>query len=224
VRLLRQAGLTLVELLVAVAVFSVLAAIAYQGLVSVANASAALGQEGERFARLQFAISLLERDLRQALPRPVRDQLGDPVPAMAGSNLQLRLTRAGWNNPIGQQRADLERIQLQLEDDALIRLSWSVLDRSRGSRPSRQTLLEGVGDLRFRFLDQSLEWQNEWPPVRGLEDAGDEPWPLAVSIRLDSEHYGSIERLFSLVAMPRPTLRPGATATGDEAAESADGT
>lgn len=217
-----QSGLTLVELLVAVAVFSVLSAIAYQGLISVANTNADLRQEGDEFARLQFAISLIERDLRQALPRPVRDQLGDPLPAMAGGSLQLELTRAGWSNPLGQQRSELERVRLQLDDDTLVRIKWSVLDRSQGSRPVRQVLLEGVRDLRFRFLDRNLEWQNEWPPATSLADEDREPWPLAVSVRLNSERYGDVERLFALVAAPRPVLRPTAAA-GNQPGEAVDG-
>ena len=217
-----QAGLTLVELLVAVAIFSVLSAIAYQGLISVANTNAALRQEGDELARLQFAISLLERDLRQAVPRPVRDQLGDPLPAMAGGSLLLELTRAGWSNPIGQQRSELERIRLQFDDDTLVRISWSVLDRSQGSRPVRQVLLEGISNLRFRFLDKNLDWQNDWPPARSLDDESSEPWPLAVNISLDTERYGEVERLFALVATPRPVLRPAFT-TGDQPEEVADG-
>jgi len=211
----RQAGLTLVELLVAVAIFSVLAAIAYQGLSSVANTSAQLREEGERFARLQFAVSLLERDLRQALPRPIRDQLGDPLPAMAGSNLRVNVTRAGWSNPLARPRSNLERVRWQLDGKTLVRLSWSVLDRSQASRPIRQPLVDGVSDLRFRFLDKDLEWHNEWPPARRLETDKGEPWPVAVNVRLDSERYGLVERLFALVAAPRPILRPG----GDDATQ-----
>ena len=141
---------------------------------------------------------------------------------MTGGSLLLEMTRAGWTNPMGQQRSELERVRLQFDDDTLVRIKWSVLDRSQGSRPLRQVLLEGVRDLRFRFLDKNLEWQNVWPPARSLADENSEPLPLAVSVRLNSERYGDVERLFALVALPRPVLRPTST-VGDQPGEAVDG-
>ena len=69
----RSEGFTLLELMVAVAVLAVMGAIAYQGLASMARAAGATQEASDRYGSLTFAMSMLERDLRGAIPRGVRD-------------------------------------------------------------------------------------------------------------------------------------------------------
>jgi len=59
----RQAGLTLIELLVAVAIFSLLAALAYGGLINVLATRTAVDVESQRLAKLQRAFLRIGRDL-----------------------------------------------------------------------------------------------------------------------------------------------------------------
>ena len=59
----RQAGLTLIELLVAVAIFSLLAALAYGGLINVLATRTAVDVESQRLANFQRAFLGIGRDL-----------------------------------------------------------------------------------------------------------------------------------------------------------------
>ena len=95
----RACGFSLVELLVAVAVFATMAALAYGGLDSVVRTRAELGRQQEQFEAIMRSIALLERDLRQAVPRPVRGNYGEPLPAFAGAPDRLEITRLGFANP-----------------------------------------------------------------------------------------------------------------------------
>ena len=85
-------GFTLVEMLVAVAIFALASALAYGGLSALTRARSQLEQQNERLGRLQFAIGLIERDLRSAAPRAVRDNYGAPLPALSGTR---PMTEAG---------------------------------------------------------------------------------------------------------------------------------
>jgi len=66
----RTHGFSLLEVLVATAIFAVVAALAWGGLDAVARQRRALDDEARQWQQLQRAITRVERDLRQALPLP----------------------------------------------------------------------------------------------------------------------------------------------------------
>ena len=119
--LARRHGFTLVELLVAVAVFAAVAAIAYGGLSQIAQTRGALAQEQDRFAALNRAMNNVVRDLRQAVARPVRGNYGETVPALRGSSDSLELSRLGFANPLAEPRSHIERVIYALTDNKLRR-------------------------------------------------------------------------------------------------------
>jgi len=196
----RQAGFTLLELLVALSIFALLAAMAYGGLNTVLKTRRATDVQAERLTRLQQTFFWLERDIVQAIDRPVRDEFGDPQPAMIGvtlGDLRLQLTRNGWRNPIGRPRSDLQRVAWGLQDDRLMRYYWSVLDRAQDSKPLATEMLDGVDRLELRFLDQAGKWGEVWPAVnRGVTSS--DPLPRAVEVTLETEREGRITRLFEV--------------------------
>mgnify|MGYP003462655442 CR=1 FL=1 len=75
-------GFALFELLVAMAIFSVLAALAYGGLSSVARTRGELEASGARLKALQLGVAQIGRQLRQAAVRPVRGSYGESLPAL----------------------------------------------------------------------------------------------------------------------------------------------
>ena len=195
----RQQGFTLLELVAAVAVFAIMGTMAYGGLVSMARNQQILSEEMDRFRALNQAVGLLERDIRGAVPRPVRDALGDPEAPLLGRTGLLTLTRAGWPNPTAADRSQLQRVSWDWDGDTLARVSWPVLDRSQSTRPLRQVLLTGVDAMNVQFLaGPGQQWTNAWPPAgAGPLQA---PWPRAVRVRLEGDDFGLVERVFALAA------------------------
>jgi len=205
----RSAGFTLLEVLVALLAFGIMSGIAYQGLISVSVTDETLDEEARALGRLQFAVGLIERDLRQSVPRGVRDGLGEALPALVGTRRSLSLTRAGWSNPTGQLRSELERVDYQFDGELLNRLSWTVLDRTQASTPTLLELLDGVERVDLAYLDEAGDWTPTWPPpTSGLTASGDErlrePWPRAITIVFETGRWGRIERSFNLIDAPRP--------------------
>lgn len=199
-------GFTLLELLVALAVFAIMATAAYSGLRSVLFTRAAVEQENRRLAAVQLAVFRLEQDIEQTLSRGIRDEYGEPQPALRGGELlseALILTRTGWDNPLGQPRANLQRVAYQLREGQLWRLHWNVLDRGGPMKPRELLLLDQVREFRVRFLDQSDAWRNDWPPpVSSAVDDSRPPdpntLPRAVEITLTLEDWGALTRLLPL--------------------------
>ncbi len=198
-------GFTLLELLVALAVFAIMATAAYSGLRNVLFTRAAVEEQNRRLAAVQLTVFRLEQDIQQAVPRGVRDEYGDSQPALRGGDLlddALILTRAGWDNPLGQSRATLQRVAYRLREGRLWRLHWDVLDRGGPVAPRETLLIDQVQEFRARFLDQEGEWRNDWPPPADVV-ADDNPPnsnlpPHAVEITLTLEDWGAITRLFPL--------------------------
>ena len=197
-RQVSQRGFTLLELLVALSIFALLAAMAYGGLNTVMRAQQITTQQVERLAQLQKTFFWLERDITQAVDRPVRGEFGDPQPAMVGLTLgerRLELTRNGWRNPVGRQRSNLQRVAWGLRDDKLVRLYWNVLDRAQDSKPLETEMLDDVEKLELRFLDNKQKWHDVWPALsRGVVASIN--LPRAVEVTVETGREGRIRRVF----------------------------
>ncbi|CDH47265.1 MAG: type II secretion system minor pseudopilin GspJ [Candidatus Competibacteraceae bacterium] len=195
-------GFTLLELLVALAVFSIMSIAAYSGLRNVLFTRAAVETQSQRLAAVQLAIYRLEQDIEQAVPRSIRDEYGDPQAALLGDELsddRLTLSRAGWDNPLGQPRANTQRVAYRLREGRLWRLYWPVLDRGGRIEPRETLLLEQVRAFKVRFLDRD-DWRNDWPPPANAEtdQKVPDPMPRALEISLTLEDWGEITRLLLL--------------------------
>jgi general secretion pathway protein J len=199
-------GLSLIELLVALAVFSVMAALAYGGLNSIARTRAELGRQGDAFRDLMRAVSTLDRDLREAVPRPVLGNVGQSVPALVGTAGGVEFTRVGFANPQAEARSNLERVVYELDDRALKRGRYAVLDRASSSTPELTTLRSAVTDLRLRYLDRSGRWLDAWPPAQASDP---NLLPRAVQWRLTTPDYGEIERVIELASAWPKTAAAG---------------
>jgi len=201
-RVRAAAGFTLLELLVALAIFGLLAVMSYSGLHSVLEQRSMTELEADRLGRLQKIYLIMQRDIEQVVPRPVRDEYGAELPPVAGAEV-LQLTRGGWRNPLGQARSTLQRVSYAFEDEQLIRYTWSVLDRAQDSQPVRQTLSEDFTQMEIRYLEKT-DWKTSWTGTANdtlataLPGATAVVLPRAIEITLEHKQYGKLVWLFRL--------------------------
>lgn len=201
-------GFTLIEVLVAVVIFALMSAAAYAAVDTLLRARENLHARANTLRQLQTTMGRIERDLRQAIDRGVREGYGDRADMLRGDAVALELTRAGLANPLGATRSRLERVQWALADQQLNRVSFAVLDRAIDSRPLITPMLDSVTRLEFRYLDGS-QWSGQWP--RANARAGIDPGlPRAISVVLTTREYGELRRVIELAgALPAETT--GAT-------------
>jgi general secretion pathway protein J len=196
----RPGGFTLLELLVAVAIFSVVAVTAYGGLAAVLDSEAALEEHSAALNELQLALQLMHRDLLQVTDRPARDAFGDVQPALMaapGTGRVIEFTRDGWPNPGDLRRSELARVAYALDRDRLVRATWLHVDRAPEAEALSAVLLEGVEDLQLRFLDREGNWGEIWPPLN-LPPGEEAGLPAALELVIDHERWGRIRRVFGL--------------------------
>lgn len=198
----RALGFTLIEVLVALAIFGVLSLLAYQALASSMTNADILEDRMDRLQDIQQAMRLLGRDIVQAAPRPVRDPLDDHLrPAFqvaAGGEFAFEVTHAGWPNPAGLKRSTLQRTAYRLQDGILSRLYWTVLDPTINAEPLVIDLLEEVDAITFRFYFGNGEWAEQWPPLGG--DGADAAFsrPRMVEVVLTLRDEGELTRYFEV--------------------------
>lgn len=191
---MRRAGFTLVEVLVALAIFAVLSAGAVgvmQAAVAARDSAAGRTAALAGFQRLRGA---LLADLNQAAPRATRDaagaaanfafQLTDPG---NGERPFLALTRRGWENPDGAPRASLQYVEYRLIAGRVERAARPVLDGAPLGPP--QVLITGVQGITVSALDGG-GWRPAWA------SANQEPLPRAVRIDLDLGAGGTAPQWF----------------------------
>jgi general secretion pathway protein J len=194
-------GFTLLELLVALAIFGLLAAMSYGGLQAVLEQQSYTEQAADRLSALQKMYLIMQRDIEQIVPRTVRDEYGDTQQPLVGGDA-LQLTRGGWRNPAGRQRSTLQRVGYAYDDEQLVRYTWSVLDRAQDSEPLQQPLIEDVENMQLRYLDGNDEWQEQWPDAVADIDADPADTlpalPKAVEVTIEHNTFGTLVWLFQL--------------------------
>ena len=201
------AGFTLIEVLLAMGITTFVALLAYSGLNASITAAESQQLQAQQIVDIQLPLTVLERDIRDAVARPIRDEYDDRVEALVGgafNDYLLVLTRRGWDNPRELSRGELQRVRYQLLDDVLWRESWSVLDRvSEEAGRQRTRLLQGVRAIEITFLDSASsgasrsplggEWLDEWDIPQRL--------PAAIKIQFDVEGFGEVARVISIPSL-----------------------
>ena len=181
-------GFTLVELLVAMTLATLVTMLAYGGLhVALRSWNAAeLRQQNMELRYLSQA--LLRRLLESPLPSGVRDDEGVQQAAFYGEERglifvahlpalddseQLYWVQLVQSKQLGEQGLSwqLELLYMPFEEET--KVNWRLLAQTLDEEGERQSLLEGEpGAWRFGYLERlaegELEWQTEWQQRPGL--------------------------------------------------------
>ncbi len=198
-------GFTLLEIMIAVAIFVVVGTMALSGYNELSRQSRRLDASMARVRAVQSTMQRMSQDFMTLEPRPVREPLGDGMqPALradARTDQLAELTHSGWSNPAGVPRPTLQRVAYRMQDKTLHRDYWTMLDRTLTSQPVSAVMLDKVRSIKLRFMDNTRNWQDQWPPLTNV--VGGVPTnssdalslrPLAVEITLDLEDWGTVTR------------------------------
>jgi general secretion pathway protein J len=203
-------GFTLIEILVAVAIFGLLSVGAYTVLDAGMRSRQQTESRLSKLEALQRTMQFIEKDLRMLSLRQVRDEFGDKIPLLRGQSEQsgqesyLEFTRSDWRNPAGLPRSNLQHLSYKFEKGSLTRLHTIFLDQASNSPKVVQTLLEDLQAFNLTFLDQQQQWQNSWS-MFGSIDEDQLTLPTAVRVRLEMEPFGLIERIILIADIAQQT-------------------
>jgi general secretion pathway protein J len=188
-----ELGFTLVELLVSLLIFGMLAAAGVALLSFSVRAQEVAEGRLDDLAALRRAGALLAGDLAQAAPRAFRDEAGAVRPAFdggtgEGGGAALAFVRRGWENVDDSPRPSLQKVEYRLVGGRLERRSYPLVD---GAAPQADAaILDGVRRLRLRYRDKQGAWRDRWDPTRITE------LPRAVELVMDVDGAGTTRQLF----------------------------
>ncbi len=200
---MRQRGFTLLELIVAMLVFSLFAVMAYGGLRSVLDSRLATETHLSRLSDLQMAVGLFRRDLAELIPYWQVDEEGKLTQALQYRRGQLDFIRGGYPNPQQLPRSNLLQLSYRLAGDELVRFSkspvYSDQKQEKAPPPTKTIVLSGLSLISYRFLDAKQQWHANWPPsstlLPGMEPAEANALPTAVEVTLVLEKEGEFRFL-----------------------------
>ena len=185
------AGFTLVELLLAITLMSILLGLTYSGLRAATrssqNGAALLAAGGELRAAHQF----MRRQLNQMLPLPfaVTDSLEEERVVFEGDARHIQYV-APMPGYLGSGGPQVQMLEVARGDngDFIIQFSHALLqgfEQGRLDERDPVILLEGVNSAAFEFLGKDDEGE-----LTGWMASWDQPGVLPVAVRLDLEFSG----------------------------------
>ncbi|MDB5718856.1 MAG: type secretory pathway component PulJ [Sphingomonas bacterium] len=187
-----EAGFTLVELMVSLMIFGMLAAAGVSLLSFSVRAQAASTERLREVSAIQRARSILTADLAQAAPRITRDMDGVRQPAFIGGTgapgeVALAFVRRGWTNREGSPRASMQKVEYRVVEDRLERRAYPMLDGAAIGPPS--VVIADVRGVRLRYR-VGADWLDRWESTRP------EAMPQVVEAVIDVPRFGEVRQLF----------------------------
>lgn len=195
---MRIRGFTLLEILIALAIFAIVAVSSALVLRSVLETSHHLKVSDQRLTEVMTAVTIMRRDITQMLVRPVKDTSGGLLPALLTPNrTQFEFTRAGYTNPLQMSaRSTLQRVAYSLKQQTLYRTTWPVLDRAPHTKPSNRVLLKRVRSIGLRFVNAKGEWVEAWENTASNAAT----LPKALIVTLELKDLGKVKLVFAIRA------------------------
>jgi general secretion pathway protein J len=191
-----QTGFTLLEMVIAIALSALVAAMAYESFDGASRNAERTREVLDSVNTLDKAWQLIGQDMRNIVPLNAElpntqirfEAASQKTKGKDTFQVVMVFARRGWVNPLGRMRSDLQQVNYRVAEGKLWRdylpernIPLENIDFERDSL--HQLLLDDVLDVQVRFLSEaqikangksvlegseySKSWEPMWPPVGG---------------------------------------------------------
>lgn len=196
---LEQGGFTLIEVLIAMAIFAMVGIASYSVFSAVTDSDIIGRERSAQINEIQRAMLVIERDLIQLAQRKIRIEGDAPKNGYIHSDdsqfedtvNNLAFVRNGWRNPgLMIPRSDVQSVAYYFDDEtnSIIRAHFNFVDAVPGEEHKTRTLLTKVDSLTFEFFDGK-----DWKKTPSSADI-----PPAIAVIVEHQDVGLIRRQFLL--------------------------
>lgn len=177
-------GLTLIELMVALAVFAALGTLTYRGANALLTSHRIISSELEQWRELVRGLQIIETELLQIALPPAHDpHSGRPALEYRANPPELGFLALSANSRP-------EHVRFRLEHDTL---HWERRSVSTPADTELDTLLTGVQTLRWVFFHDN-HWHQQWP----IPGASLTTLPAGIGLEIELADIGRINRIYAL--------------------------
>lgn len=197
----KQYGLTLLEVLVALAIMAIISLLASQTFHTASVGAEATKESMDRLAAIDRTFVLIENDIRYAIPKVYKARFGENIPpvfiSMSEGDYWMTIMRGSYPNPLNLPRTEEVRVGYRYVDEELWRDTWYNPTLREQDDARQQKLLEGVVSLSVSVLSSQATslaagpWLDNWNNPQLL--------PMAVRVTVELEDMGDIERIFAFL-------------------------
>lgn len=192
----KQGGFTLLEVLIAVAIFALVSAATFSMLQQTLTSGEVFDRKVASINSLKYTYRALQGDISQIVTRSIRDEFGDRSPALLTEQMDwgigVEFTRAGRSNPLEKPRSNMQRVRYYFDGENLVRRTWTNLDRAPEAGFTDRIILTNVASWHIQFLSDQ-QWLGEWPT-----EVSPQILPQAIEFRLSLRDNTSFRWLFSV--------------------------
>ena len=182
------------------AVIGVITAVAFD---TASTSAAATDEAVKRVAEVDRFFILFENDMRNAMPRVVKQQFGSTLPALsadATGDYWVTVLRGGLANPLLLPRTETVRVGYRLEEDNIWRDTWYDVRLTDQEEARNQRVLTEVKEIYLRILPRNASafvsnWLNKWPDGGATPDQ----LPHAIEVTVVTEDFGEVKRVYGLL-------------------------
>jgi len=186
-----QRGFTLLEILIAMSIFTLIGLASSQVLFSVLTSDEVSQQSAKELTAMQRSYQIIQRDVMQMAPRKTRINGDEPTKnyllsgegILEGDGYGIAFNRLGWRNPAQMfPRGTTQAVGYRLLDNKLQRLHFLYPDQEEGGEPKIVDLLSDVEKLRFEFF-HNTKWHAKWDQTE---------LPQGIAFIVTTKKYGEI--------------------------------
>ena len=149
-------GFTLIEILVAMAIFAIIATLSTAGLKAVINQYQATKTAQVEIISAQRALLKITQDVLQVVYRTSKNEFDKQEDSLRldEQDLGVTLLTGGWHNWTDQTRSNLQLVHYHLVSDQLVRSHWQILDDTSPDRAINIPWVSNVESFKVALLDK----------------------------------------------------------------------
>lgn len=196
-KLLKQQGYTMIEVLVALSVFAIIASISSSILYHVFDLRTRVAEQAKQTDEIQIAMIVLRHDIEQLVPRTIRSADMRLFSIFTGTYQYLEFTRGGLANPNSAlKRSSLKRVAYLCKDNTLIRRSWIALDAINRNEYDDKVIMHKLQECAFGYISNYQQVSTDWRAFSIQGHQKTEILPAAIQLTVTPKTMGKIQQIF----------------------------